>query len=298
MRIRRLLTAFVTMVAMGLATAAPAHAAAGDSNAGTPVLYVHGYDSGGGGSNCGMWTNMRTALTGNGFSGPQVTVKYYHNDANCGADVNAHGSQSKHYPGGTVGGQDSNNTDIRHIGYQFAWLVYDDYTSRGTNVGIVAHSMGGLVVRYALARVAARDADFPPSLLVSNVITLGTPHNGANIAVFCSIGNVECAQMTPGSSFLRSLSANPQGTGGTDWTLLGSDADAVVSTSSATSMSANHKVRYTSGDRVAHSDYYNATRTASDASLYAANNGSAYVFTSTGEWCVARSRKALSGGAY
>jgi triacylglycerol esterase/lipase EstA (alpha/beta hydrolase family) len=294
-RIGRFLAVCVLAFLPVLATAAPAEAASGDSNAGTPMLYVHGFDPAGSGSNCGMWSAMRNFLTGHGFTGAQVSVKYYHNDGNCSVNLNNYGSQSAHFPGGRVNGQNSNNTDIRHIGYQFAWFVYNTYSSSGQNVGVVAHSMGGLVVRYALARVAARDPDFPPSLSVSNIVTLGTPHNGANIALLCTLGNIECAQMAPGSSFLRSLGQNPQAAGGTDWTLVGSQADAVVSYASATSMAANHKVRYASSDGLGHSDYYNSTRTTRDASLTYSDNGAAYTSTTAGEWPVLRSQKALSG---
>jgi hypothetical protein len=281
-----------------LAAVTPAQAASGDSNAGTPVVYVHGFDPTGSGSNCGMWSAMRNFLTSRGFTGAQVGVKYYHNDANCSVNLNDYGSQGTHFPGGRINNQNSNNTDIRHIGYQFAWYVYNTYSSRGQNIGVVAHSMGGLVVRYALARVAARDADFPPSLSVSNIVTLGTPHAGANISLLCTLGNVECAQMAPGSSFLRSLGQNPQAAGGTDWSLLGSQYDGVVSYTSATSMTANHKVRYASSDGIDHGEYYTSTQTTMNASLTYSNNGAAYVSTTAGEWPVLRSQKALSGAGF
>jgi pimeloyl-ACP methyl ester carboxylesterase len=300
-RLCRFLAALAIAVLATVVVAVPAHAASGDSNATTPVLYVHGYDPAGSGSNCGMWSNMRAFLTAHGFTGPQVTVKYYYNDAGCAADVNGFGSPTGHYPSGQVNGQDSNNTDIRHIAYQFAWYVHDTYTAQGRNVGIVAHSMGGLVVRYALHRVAAGDAEFPSSLEVSNVVTFGTPHSGASIAGLCSLTNRQCAQMSPGSSFLKSLEANgqdPQAAGGTDWTVMGSASDAVVSQSSATSMIANHSVRYAAGNGITHGDYYNETQTTTNAKLSYSDHGSAYTSTANGEWCVLRAQRALSGGAY
>jgi triacylglycerol esterase/lipase EstA (alpha/beta hydrolase family) len=85
---------------------------------------------------------------------------------------------------------------------QFAWYVQDTYTSKDQNVGVVGHSMGGLVIRYALYRVAAGDPDFPPSLLISNIVNFGSPHSGTNIAALCAASNVECTEMTPGSAFL------------------------------------------------------------------------------------------------
>lgn len=300
MRTIRFLVALV-LACLLLAIGTPAGAASGDSNAATPVVYVHGYNPSGNGSDCNNWTNTQNFLTSNGFTGPQVTLKYYYNDVNCGVDLNNFGSQSVHYPGGQVNGENSNNTDIRHIGYQFAWYIYNTYTAKGQNVGVVGHSMGGLVIRYALYRVAAGDPDFPPSLLISNIVNFASPHNGANIAALCSVQTIECNQMTPGSTFLGDLNANgqnPQGTGGTDWTLMGSDFDTTVSDDSATSMTANHKVRYASSDLIQHSDYYNKTQTTMDASLSASDNGSPYVATTTGEWCVLRAEKALSGPTY
>jgi pimeloyl-ACP methyl ester carboxylesterase len=299
--LRRFLASLAVAILATVATAAPAQAASGDSNATTPVVYVHGYDATGGGSNCGMWSNMRNFLTRNGFTGPQVTVKYYYNDTGCAADINGFGSPTGHHPSGQVNGQNSNNTDIRHIAYQFAWYVHDTYTAQGRNVGIVAHSMGGLVVRYALHRVAAGDAEFPASLEVSNVVTFGTPHNGASVAGLCSLTSRQCAQMSPGSSFLDNLNAagqDPQAAGGTDWTVMGSAADTVVSQSSATSMTANHRVRYARSNGIAHSDYYNETQTTTNANLSYSDHGSPYTSTANGEWCVLRAHRALSGGGY
>ena len=307
MRLGRLLKRFVTAFVVGgtaLATVlatSPAQAASGDSNAATPVLYVHGYDPTGLGTDCGMWSNMTSFLTGHGFTGPQVTLKYYYDDSHCGVDLNGYGQQSAYFSGGLVNGEDSTGTDIKHIAYQFAWYVYDTYTSKGQNVGVVAHSMGGLVARYALYRVAAQDTAFPPALAISNVVTFGTPHNGADAAALCTTATIECGEMTAGSAFLADLNANgqnPQGQGGTDWTIMGSDYDSVVSDNSATSMTADHKVRYASSDAIDHTSYYNRTQTTLDAALSASDYGSAFTSTASGEWPVLRAQKALSGSAY
>jgi triacylglycerol esterase/lipase EstA (alpha/beta hydrolase family) len=300
-RIGRYFAAFALTFSTVVTVAAPANAASGDSNAATPVIYVHGYNTDGKGSDCGIWSDMRAFTTGNGFTGPQVTLKYYYNDLNCGVDLNNYGSQSTHFPGGQVNGQDSTGTDIRHIAYQFAWYVHDTYTSKGQNVGVVGHSMGGLVIRYALYRVAAGDPDFPPSLLISNIVNFGSPHSGANIAAVCAASNVECTEMTPGSAFLGDLNANrqsPQATGGTDWTLMGSDFDTTVADDSATSMTANHEVRFASSNLIGHSDFYRKTRTTRDANLSYSDHGSAYTSTTSGEWSVLRAHEALSGAGY
>lgn len=297
-RPRALLAAGICAAAV-IGGTSTATAASGDTNLSTPIIFVHGYDAFGTGDDCTMWNNMITTMKSYGFTGPFVTVKYYYNDANCSANLNTSGSQSTHYGGGTVNGEDSQNTDIRHIGYQLAWFIYDNYTSKGQNVGLVPHSMGGLIVRYALYRVAAGDPDFPPSLLVSNVADFATPHNGTSSANTC--GNIQCIEMRQGSTFLNDLNANgqnPQGQGGTDWTLMGSDYDTVVSDASATSMTAAHKVQYASSDQIGHLDYYNKTQTTLNASLKYSDNGSAYTSTTAGEWPVLRAEKALTSSSY
>jgi hypothetical protein len=299
----RSLKAAVAAAAMLAAlSASPALAASGDSNQSTPVIFVHGYDPFGTGDNCNMWSNMTSFLKSNGkFTGPLVTLKYYYNDSNCGVDVNNFGSQSTYFPGGLVNGEDSQNTDIRHIAYQFAWYVYNTYSSKGQNVGIVAHSMGGLIVRSALYRVAAGDPNFPPDLLVSNIVTYGTPHDGTNSAQICGSSTTQCSEMSPGSSYLSDLNSNgqnPQAQGGTDWTIIGSDADSIVSDASATFMTANHKVQYASSDNINHLNYYNDTQTTLNAALKSSDFGGAYVSTTTGEWPVLRAQKALLGSGF
>jgi pimeloyl-ACP methyl ester carboxylesterase len=70
-------------------------------------------------------------------------------------------------------------------------------------VDVIAHSMGGLALRWALAD-AERNAR---QLLVRRAVFLGTPHRGTWIAW---LGWGEGArEMRPGSAFLRSLSPAP-----------------------------------------------------------------------------------------
>ncbi|MGH9207462.1 MAG: hypothetical protein ACRD1G_13065, partial [Acidimicrobiales bacterium] len=65
--------------------------------------------------------------------------------------------------------------------------------------------MGGLIIRYALGATNARMAKFPPhSLLVSNVVTVATPHaglTGYSYNVATTNGDpTEIEDMHPGSS--------------------------------------------------------------------------------------------------
>src|SRR5439155_25572805 len=128
-----------------------------------------------------------------------------------------HGDHRMHFGGAgehiKVGGvwRHTNETDIRHLAYHLAWTIYDLYASRGVAVEAVGHSMGGLMIRYAIAQVQGGNPDFPPSLMIAHAVTLGTPNGGDLHAQSCDLQ--ECVQMRPGSAFLRWLdrwARNPQ----------------------------------------------------------------------------------------
>jgi triacylglycerol esterase/lipase EstA (alpha/beta hydrolase family) len=70
-------------------------------------------------------------------------------------------------------------------------------------VAIVAHSMGGLVARSALATMAPAR--------IAHVVTLGTPHRGTTAARFGRGANV--AQMRLGSAWLADLEARERTAG-------------------------------------------------------------------------------------
>lgn len=104
----------------------------------------------------------------------------------------------------------SGGASIEQLGDQFAtWVVgqYDDKT-----IDVVAFGRGGLILRSALAQ--------RPKLRVEDAVTIGTPHAGST------------------------LHRNPQGDGGTDWSVIASAADAVVPVASAIDMDAAHKTIY------------------------------------------------------
>lgn len=79
-------------------------------------------------------------------------------------------------------------------------------------VDVVGYGQGGLIVRAALARNA--------KLEIEDAVTLGTPHAGST------------------------LHRNPQGEGGTDWSVIGSRTDKEVPAESAVDMDAAHKTLY------------------------------------------------------
>ncbi|HEX7168280.1 MAG TPA: hypothetical protein VF230_14975, partial [Acidimicrobiales bacterium] len=166
-------------------------------------------------------------------------------------------------------------------------------------VDIVAHSMGGLIARYALAQVARRHADFPPYLYVEDAVTLGTPHSGTGWASWC--WTTQCEQMRPGSSFVNWLGTNapnPQGSGGTDWTAVGSYNDEIVSESSAVAMSASHKVLYLPSADVVHSDYYIDTTDARTADVNYNDYGGSWYAWYDAPWAVRWSDFSLLYGSW
>ena len=227
------------VAAASLAVAVPGGAPASASvSKSTTILLVHGFD---GGSLLGLdlpfdsaidctgptmkaWKN---GLIARGFTDVR-TVGYYKGDTNCDLFV----------PGRS---NNSVNTSVVELGKEFANLVATTFTSQNRTVAVSAHSMGGLVTRQALAGTSAGQAGFPTALRIADVVTSGTPHNGALASRFCpdftgTLLPLQCRQLAANSAFLNGLAHNPQGVNGTDWTLIGSECDDVASAVSATTM--------------------------------------------------------------
>src|SRR5262249_51798749 len=159
------------------------------------------------------------------FSGPLArawTWCFYSKDINCDLK-NGH----------------DRNTSIKVLGQELAQEIWDHFSRYGIPVDVVAHSMGGLIIRAAIKGTQAHEAGFPPYLYVEDVSTLSTPHRGtANWGSTFVCSDQQCQDMKPGSSFFSWLGAtyngyqpgeNPQSAMGTDWTLIGFDDDQVVS---------------------------------------------------------------------
>lgn len=264
-----------------LTMAAPA--AARTDNRSKPVVFVHGLDAvGDPGTSCSStFGDMESAFRGYGHTGSLGTVKYYEYESGCDFSINNDGSHSTHYGSGHyAGGGHGANTDIRHLGYHLAWDLYNRYTSRGVTVDLVGHSMGGLIIRYAVAQTQLGHSSFPPRLLVEDAVTVATPHGGARAGVWlCPY--TQCDQMRAGSSFLVGLESSawePDGEGGTDWSSMGSDSDNYVAADRAVGTARDrsrmlyfgscHKVWYRDSAALEHSDFLHDTSTAVDADVY------------------------------
>jgi pimeloyl-ACP methyl ester carboxylesterase len=253
----------LTAIVAGALLLATTPAAARTNTRSKPIIFVHGLDAFfSSGSDCNSWNPMVSTLQSWGWTGSMIKLKYYAFDVNCTHALDHHGSHTKH--NGGTGEHDVNDPSshgfdsrIEHIAYHLAWYIYDHYSKNGITVDVVGHSMGGLIIRYAVAQSQRNHSEFPPYLYVEDVATLGSPHTGTDWARGCWWAD-QCGQMVPGSSFMNwlgSYAQNPQESGGTDWTTMGSHEDNYVSAGSATGMDATHRVRYYASSGVEHGDY-------------------------------------------
>ena len=195
------------------------------------------------------------------------------------AKVNGHPGYHRHHGGtashdgavcwnsGATNGPHDTDTPIEHLAYHFAWYIWNKF-GPGDCVKIVGHSMGGIIARYALAEVEEGSTDFPPRLCVEDVVTVGTPHAGADnwARTICSAVwySHQCKQLAPTHWFItETLKANlnPQGSGGTEWTAIGSTGDNTVTADEATgNLEAEHELYYMES-QVDHGKYFDITAT-------------------------------------
>jgi len=220
------LVALVVTACSG-STSAPASGSPSPTHAtASPViLLVHGFDPTGEGYSCtDYWGDAVAAFQRWDPSVQVVTVGSVRGDHDCDMTIGSGG------PG----------TPIEVIGKELATDVYQRFSSKGIPVALVGHSMGGLVVRSAVAQAGSKGG--PPFLLVPYAVTISSPHGGTDALLRC--GLVECHEMGFGSAFLRGLEPDPQGRGGTVWTLFGSAGDELVTPASAMGTEAAHKILY------------------------------------------------------
>jgi pimeloyl-ACP methyl ester carboxylesterase len=245
----------------------------------TPVIFVHGLNrSVAPGSDCDKdFSRMRGAFRRWGHRGGFTSVAYYRNDSGCDHWINHHGRHRTHYGGGGEHfppGKHSANTDIRHLGYHLAWFIWEHYSRQGTRVDVVGHSMGGLIIRYAIAQTQRDHPRFPPFLNVRDVVTLGTPHGGARwYAIGCPYD--QCQQMRAGSDFLVWLERNawnPQG--------------------------ACHKVWYRESTDIEHSEFLTITTKRPTAAVFRRNCPHRFVADATSHWPVRRAYLAVTSSNY
>lgn len=291
--------AVAVMAALTLAAVVPAAAdARRTDNRKKPVLLVHGLDfPGPPGYDCGgYWGRVLDRFRDFGQTGPLVTIAYYGGDRNCTHWLGHHGRHSRH--DGHSGRSHGLETSIRHLGYHLAWTIWNHYSRRGQRIDLVGHSMGGLIIRYALAQTARDHERFPPYLLVEDAVTLGTPHDGTQASIGC-LWLRQCAQMAPGSGFmdwLRKRAKNPQGRGRTDWSVFSSHDDLFVSEGSGVHMKADHRVVYLSSSNVTHMDFLRLGSRAITADVRRYNRPGPWRVDRSSHWPIRRAELAVTFG--
>lgn len=280
---------FAAMGTLGLATPTARSQAASTSYVSStayPILFVHGINASSS-INCGsssMWGTMISYLQGYHpygsqtlhWTGAMKTIGFYTNDTNCSTNLTSSAYASRctsyFYDASAEG---TNNENIRHIACELAWYVYLTFTQYGQNVQGVGHSMGGLILQWAIHCVQAQLPSFPPAMLMQDVVTIAAPHDGtvsASTIVSCN-NCIQAQQMVTGSSFINdliNLAPNPQGSGwGTDWTTIGGQflTCDVISSKSSTYMNLGHKSYFT-WPCYTHGGYLTDTSDASDAHIY------------------------------
>ena len=87
--------------------------------------------------------------------------------------------------------------------------VVDAWPVEVARVALVGHSMGGLVARVACALDAAGPVRWSP--LVTDVVTLGTPHLGAPLAGWARSGSAGLARLPETSAFGRIIDTRSAG---------------------------------------------------------------------------------------
>jgi len=237
---RRTTVVFTVLIAVATFVAGTGQAAAGAppvrTQASTNVVFVHGIDALSAiqfrppHQDCAAdWATMRSEIrTPAPFR--SLTFGYYGANTNCDYNV----------PGNL-------DTSLNDIARQFSKFISTTFPNQ--RVDVVAHSMGGLIVRRAISGSQHHEAGFAYPLYIEDVVTLSTPHLGAALGSLCgfAVQKLQCKQISRGSDFLNALESNaqnPQSAFGTDWTLLGSEGDEFVTPGSATGMTAGHKHIY------------------------------------------------------
>lgn len=152
-----------------------------------PILFIHGYNGSG-----ASWHAFREALIARGAE-PSLLRLFHYGWREAGAPVVVTGTDTP--PPGKVY---DNRGDIRAIASRLAYResaepeALDSQVRRlseasvalggSARVTLVAHSMGGIIARYYLSR---RESDEWGTLnegLVEQLITIGTPHLGVDLA--------------------------------------------------------------------------------------------------------------------
>jgi hypothetical protein len=226
----RWLRAMVTVAALAIVsvaggTAGTSTPARADTATADPLLLIHGFNDDCGAAwntNSGRSGDMAaTTYLGNHGFGSIDEVGYYTSSAvstdnadtsTCNEDLNTlvQTDQNMQQCNGLPGPSSAYGTkddQLDRLGCLLAWYIWEKYSQYGRTVNILAHSMGGLIVRDAIGRTSAHAQHFPPQALwVARVVTVATPHGGIDglyrtlAASDNRTNGAELDDMQPGSS--------------------------------------------------------------------------------------------------
>ena len=242
---------------------------------GSTYLPWKGSDSG---WDCGneYWGDAMRFLRNRGLTDLRA-VKYYTGDENCENGNNKgiynsdlhnplYNSNCTDYHAGKEG---TNDESLHHVSCLFAQYLHHNFGQSNSEVILVAHSMGGIIVRETLHQVGlhAGQRPFPETIgRVTKAITFNSPHGGVrDITTVGCLGCQQSQDLGKTSELMIELSTdagkNPQPdllTKGltTEWTVIASECDNVVggplnpnSYANAVNMNADHAVVYAEDKR-------------------------------------------------
>jgi hypothetical protein len=210
---------YLVRYALAAFCAASFNAQAGSNDS---VFLVHGYNDKGNSSgqndawDCqSNWQNQRNALRTLGHVGRVQTIGYYSDNKNCDRNLSST-VYTKNFLGDNGIARQSApgnisvltyDTSINHVAYRFAWAAAKEYRDAGRQIHVITDSLGGLVVRQAIAKASLGDPDFPTlaQMPIVTVHTYGTPFYGTQFGGFG--GTVQAVQAREGSEFLNTLNS-------------------------------------------------------------------------------------------
>jgi hypothetical protein len=187
---------------------------------GEDVLLIHGVDgsySGADGNdpngNCQVNFGATANLLSDGnhqWVGNLVVLQYYNHD-HCTVDTTKtpnmtyvdlpYFQDTSHCTGYYDGDNGTNNEDDRHVACVMAWWIWDNYSHNNWKVNVVAHSLGGVLIKEALYQIYVNhDSHFPSSLTLDHIATYDSPLAGLPAGGgFACGGCTQLAEMEWGS---------------------------------------------------------------------------------------------------
>lgn len=229
------------------------------------IFLLHGYNSQGNSSGQGdawdcraIWQNQRNLLATYGHTGRTQTIGYYSDNKNCDRNL-ASTVYTKNFlgdPSGPRQGGPANfsvltfDTSLTHVAYRFAWAAAREKNDSGRPIQVITDSLGGLVVRQAIAMSSMGNSDFP-TLAQMNIIGVhayGSPFYGTPVGALG--GTIQAVQARTGSDFISTLnSPNYTRVGSASWYSFTSNVnftngDGLISDTSACWLRSVQCIRY------------------------------------------------------